>query len=142
AGNPVTTNSSTEFRNGSASDLALNVKVEVEGTLDSSNVLVAAVVDFEHNGSIELLSQATQVDTTAGTLTLLGVQVTVNASTRFEDDSSAAIAMFNLSNVAVGDTIKVHGYESPAGSGQVLATRLEREPPSATVIVQGPFTAG
>jgi Domain of unknown function (DUF5666) len=141
-GNPVTTNSSTEFRNGSASDLALNVKVEVEGTLDSSNVLVAAVVDFEHNGSVELQSQATQVDTTAGTLTLLGVQVTVNASTRFEDDSSAAIAMFNLSNVAVGDTIKVHGYESPAGSGQVLATRLEREPPSATVIVQGPFTAG
>jgi hypothetical protein len=141
AGKPVTTTSSTVYKNGSASDLALNVKVEVEGTLNSSNVLVASVVTFEHNGSIELQSQVAAVNATAGSLTLLGVSITVNSVTRFEDDSAAQIQNFSLSNVSVGDTIRVRGYENPAGSGMVLATRLEREPPTATVIVQGPFMA-
>jgi hypothetical protein len=142
AGEPVTTTSTTEYRNGSASDLALNDKVEVEGTPNGSNVLVATVISFEHNGNIELEAPVTKIDTNAGTLMVLGVQVTVNANTRFEDDSSAEVAMFNLNNLSVGDTVKVHGYESPAGSGNVVATRLEREAPSTTVSVEGPFTAG
>jgi len=142
AGKPVTTTSSTVYHNGTAADLALNVKVEVEGTLDSSNVLVASVVTFHHNGGIELESQATAVDATAGTLTLLGVHVTVTSTTRFEDKSSAQIEMFSLANISVGDTINVHGYESPAGSGKLVATRIEREPASTTVIVHGLFTAG
>jgi hypothetical protein len=141
AGKPVTTTSSTTYRNGAAADLALNVKVEVEGTLNSSNVLVASVVSFERNGSDELQGQPSAVDATAGTLTLLGVPITVNTMTRFEDDSSAAVANFNLSNVTTSDTIRVRGIESPTGSGMLVATRLEREPPSATVIVKGPFTA-
>ncbi len=141
-GQKVATTSSTRYRNGSASDLKKNVKVEIEGTLDGSNVLVAAVVTFEHNGNIELQSTVTQWDAMAGTLTLLGVPVSTTANTRFEDESSAAVAMFNLANVTSGDTIRVHGYESPAGSGKVVATRLERLSPSTTVIVAGPFTAG
>ncbi|MGH8276185.1 MAG: DUF5666 domain-containing protein, partial [Steroidobacteraceae bacterium] len=142
AGKPVTTTSTTMYRNGSVSDLALNVKVEVEGTLNSSNVLVASVVEFHHNGHIELESQATAVDAMAGTVTLLGVRVTVNSMTRLEDESSAQVTNFSLSNIMVGDTLKVYGYESPTGSGMVVATRLEREPPSSTVSVEGPFTAG
>jgi Domain of unknown function (DUF5666) len=134
----VTTTSSTEYRNGTAADLAKDVKVEVEGTI-SSGVLTATVVTFEHNGGVELQAQA---NVSGGTLTLLGVQVTVNSSTRFEDNSSSAMAMFNLSNVSTGDTIRVRGFQSPAGSGPVVATRLEREPPSMTVIVKGPFMAG
>jgi hypothetical protein len=134
----VTTTSSTEYRNGTAADLAKDVKVEVEGTV-SSGVLTATVVTFEHNGGIELQAQA---NVSGGTLTLLGVQVTVNSSTRFEDNSSSAMAMFNLSNVSTGDTIRVRGFQSPTGSGPVVATRLEREPPSMTVIVKGPFMAG
>ena len=141
AGKPVTTTSTTTYRDGTAADLALNVKVEVEGMLNSSNVLVASVVRFEHNGSDELQGQPSAVDATAGTLTLLGVSITVNSMTRFEDDSSAAVANFNLSNVTTSDTIRVRGIESPAGSGMLVATRLEREPPSTTVIVKGPFTA-
>ena len=142
AGKPVTTTSSTEYHNGTAADLALNVKVEVEGMLNSSNVLVASVVTFERNGDIELQGPAANVSASAGTLTVLGVQVTVISRTRVEDDSSSAMAMFNLSNVSDGDTVRVHGVESPAGSGKVVATRLERLPPSPTVIVKGPFMAG
>jgi Domain of unknown function (DUF5666) len=141
-GKPVTTTTSTEYRNGTAASLALNVKVEVEGMLNSSNVLVASIVSFEHNGDIELQGPAANVMATAGTLTVLGVQVTVNSSTRLEDEGSSSMAMFNLSNVTAGDTVRVRGFESPAGSGKIVATRLERQPTSTTVIVKGPFMAG
>lgn len=141
AGEAVTTTSSTVFRNGTAADLALNVKVEVEGMLNSSNVLVASVVSFEHNGAIELQAQASAVNASGGTVTLLGVQVTVNLMTRLEDESSAQVQSFSLSNVSVGDTLRVRGYQSPAGSNTVVATELERVAPTTTVIVRGPFAA-
>jgi hypothetical protein len=141
AGKPVTTTTSTVYRNGTVADLALNVKVEVEGMLNSSNVLVASVVSFEHNGAIELQAQVSAVNSSGGTITLLGVPVTVNSMTRLEDDSSAQVQSFRLSNVSVGDTIRVRGYVDPAGSNMVVATHLERVTPTTTVILQGPFAA-
>ena len=140
AGEPVTTTSATVYRNGTAADLALNVKVEVEGSPNSSNVVVADVISFHHNGGVELQSTVTAV--TASTLTVLGVEITVTSTTRFEDRSSAQVQMFSLSNVSVGDTVDVHGFESPAGSGKLVATRLDREPASMEVEVSGLFTAG
>jgi len=71
----------------------------------------------------------------------LGLPVTVNSTTRFEDDSSAQVQSFSLSNVSVGDTIRVRGYVNPAGSNTVVATHLERVTPTTTVILQGPFAA-
>jgi Domain of unknown function (DUF5666) len=142
AGKPVTTTSATAYRNGTVADLALNVKVEVEGSLNSSNVLVADVVSFHRSGGVELQSTVTAVDTTAGTLTVLGVQITVTSSTRLEDKSSAGVEMFGLSNISVGDTVDVRGFESPAGSGKLVATRLDREPASTEVELSGPFAAG
>jgi hypothetical protein len=140
AGEAVTTTSATVYRNGTAADLALNVRVEVEGSPNSSNVVVADVISFQHNGGVELQSTVTAV--TASTLTVLGVEITVTSTTRFEDRSSAQLQMFSLSNISVGDTVDVHGFESPAGSGKLVATRLEREPPSTEVEVSGPFAAG
>lgn len=142
AGKPVTTTSTTMYHNGTAADLALNVKVEVEGMLNSSNVLVASTVTFEHNGAVELEGQASAVDASAGTVTVLGVQVTVNSMTRFEDESSTQMQSFSLTNVSVGDTLRVRGYQSPAGSNMVTATQLERVMPTTTVEVVGPFVAG
>ena len=140
AGAAVTTTSATVYRNGTPADLALNVKVEVEGSPNSSNVVVADVISFHRNGGVELQSTVTAV--TASTLTVLGVEITVTSSTRFEDRSSAQVEMFSLSNVSVGDTVDVHGFESPAGSGKLVATRLDRQPASTEVEVSGPFTAG
>src|SRR5882672_7988620 len=142
ADEPVTTTSATVYHNGTEADLALNVKVEVEGSLDSSNILVADVVSFDRNGGVELQSNVTAVDATAGTLTVLGVEITVTSTTRFEDKSSAQVEMFSLSNISVGDTVDVHGFESPAGSGKLVATRLDRQPASTEVEVSGTFTAG
>ena len=143
AGAKVTTTASTVFKNGTAADLALNVRVEVRGTLDANKVLMADVVEIEHIAVIALAATVSGVDTTMNTLTVLGVTISVDTNTRFEDESNAQVQMFSLKDVAVGNTVLVRGYEKPAGSGMVLATRLVRLPPlpSMDVGVRGPFTA-
>ena len=50
--------------------------------------------------------------------------------------------MLFRSDVSDGDTVLVRGYESPAGSGKVLARRFERLPASTDVVVRGPYLAG
>ncbi len=141
AGEKVTTTASTVFKNGTAADLALNVRVEVRGTLDANKVLVADVVEIERIAVIGLAATVSAV--TTNTLTVLGVSISVDTNTRLEDASSARVHMFSLADVKVGDTVLVLGYENPAGSGMVLATRLVRLPPlpMMNVGVRGPFTA-
>jgi hypothetical protein len=97
------------------------------------------VVEIEHIAVIAL--EATVSAVTANTLTVLGVTITVDTNTRFEDRSSAQVELFTLKDVKVGDTVLVRGYENPAGSGMVLARSLVRLPPSTDVRVRGPFTA-
>jgi hypothetical protein len=143
AGAKVTTTANTVFKNGTAADLAVNVRVEVRGTLDANKVLMADVVEIEHIAVIGLAATVSGVDTTMSTLTVLGVTISVDTNTRFEDEGSAQMQMFSLTDVKVGDTVLVRGYEHPAGSGMLLATRLVRLPPlpSMNVGVRGPFTA-
>ena len=141
-GAKVTTNTNTLFKGGIASDLADNVRVEVRGMLDANNVLVADAVEIERIAAIELESSAANVDAANNALTVLGVTVNVDADTRFEDKSSAQVQMFTLKDVMNNDTVLVRGYESPAGSGKILAKKFERLPPSTDVIVRGPYVAG
>src|SRR6266853_5127950 len=89
AGAKVTTTSSTVFKNGTAADLALNVRVEVRGTLDANKVLVADVVEIERVAAIAL--EGTVSATTSTTLTVLGVTITVDTNTHLEDESSAQV---------------------------------------------------
>jgi hypothetical protein len=140
-GAKVSTTTNTVYKGGSAADLANDVRVEVRGSLDANQVLVANEIEVHHIAAIALESIASGVDAVNHTLQLLGVTITVDEHTRFEDKSSAQVQMFTLQDVANGDTIEVRGYESPAGSGHILATRLERLPPSTDVEVRGSFTA-
>jgi hypothetical protein len=139
AGKAVTTTSSTVFQGGSVADLALNVRVEAEGQLDANDVLVADKIEIRKAGIAELKGNITAVDATAGTVTLLGITVTVTAETRLDDDSDARVDHFSLADLAVGDTVEVRGFENPVGSGAITATRLERERPKTTVVVGGFF---
>ena len=143
AGAKVTTTASTVFKGGVATDLAVNVRVEVRGTLDANKVLMADVVEIEHIAVIALAATVSGVNTTMNTLTVLGVTISVDTNTRFEDESNAQLQMFALKDVMMNDTVLVRGYEKPAGSGMVLATRLVRLPPLPlmNVGVRGPFTA-
>ena len=137
AGKPVTTNSSTRFENGSAADLALNAKVEAEGQIDANGVLVATKVQFKRQGTARIEARVDAVDVAANKLVVLGIDVTVNANTRVEDQSDQHVPMFNLGSIVAGDFVEVRGAELPAESNDVVASRLERRRPEEEVRLRG-----
>jgi hypothetical protein len=67
----------------------------------------------------------------------MGIEVTTDANTRYEDKSDARITNFNLSNVNPGDYLEVRGAEFPAGSNKLLATQIERRRTSSEIQVRG-----
>ncbi len=140
-GAPVTTTAGTVFEGGEAGDIAMNTRIEVRGTLDANNVLVADLVEIDHVAVVALAATVEAVDPNGNTLRILGVDIAVDSGTRFEDKSSAHMQMFTLRDVSVGDSVLVRGFESPAASGKLLARRLERLAPSTEVQVRGPFSA-
>jgi hypothetical protein len=137
AGRPVTTNSSTTFENGSTADVALNVKVEAEGQIDANRVLVATRVQFKRQASSRIEARVDSVDSAANKLVVLGIDVTVNASTRVEDKGDQPVSMFNLGSIVAGDFVEVRGAELPGDSNDVVASRLERRRPEDEVRLRG-----
>jgi hypothetical protein len=121
-GVPVTTTGSTTFTNGTSADLGLNRKVEVEGSINASGVVVAANVELKLSNFIRIEGRVDAVG--AASVTIFGVVINTNAVTRFEDKSSADLESFNLSNVNVGDYLETRGYEDATG---VVATQVERD---------------
>ncbi|MDH3532458.1 MAG: DUF5666 domain-containing protein, partial [Gammaproteobacteria bacterium] len=128
----VTTNAQTSFENGTSADLALNRKVEVEGDINASGVLVATNVEIKASGFIRIESL---VEAKASNqLTVLGIVVTVDAATRIEDKSSAGLEPFSLADIDVGNYVEIRGFEDSNG---VVATRLEREDFDGDVALRG-----
>lgn len=137
SGIPVTTNAATVFEGGSAADLGLNIKVEVEGSLNASGVLVADKVDIRRGNAVRVTANADSVNAAGNSLVLLGITVNVDALTRLEDKSSADVQNLSLANLNAGDYLEIRGAEFPAGSGTVLAALLEREDPDTEAEIQG-----
>jgi hypothetical protein len=137
AGQRVTTTASTTYSNGTSANLALDVKVEVEGAFDSSGRLVAAKVDFRQDASIEIEARVDSVNAAGNSLVVLGVTIRTNALTRLEDKSSAGVQRFSLANLSPGDYVSIHAYDS----GGLIATQLERENAFSRYELRGP-TAG
>ncbi len=137
AGLPVTTTANTAFEGGSAADLGLNIKVEVEGDLDGNGVLVATKVDIRRAKAVRVTANADSVDASNNSLVVLGITVTVDALTRFEDKSSADVEPLTLADINAGDYLEIRGGEVPAGSGNILATIFEREDADPETSLQG-----
>jgi hypothetical protein len=135
AGQRVTTTASTRYENGTAADLELDVKVEVEGRIDANGTLVASEVDFKRRSSARLTGPVESIDAAAGTFRALGVTVVVSSSTLLEDHESDD-HFFNLSSLRVGDWVEVRG-QAEAGTGRLLASRLERDDADDEVELRG-----
>ena len=125
-GVPVTTNSGTAFEGGTAADLGLNVKVEVEGTFNAAGVLVADKVDIRRSNDLRVVALVDDVDIGAGTLSVLGVTARIDAQTRLEDKSDADLESFSLDDINVGDYVEVRGGVD-TGAADILALIVERE---------------
>ena len=136
-GLPVTTNGSTLFEGGDETDLGLNIKVEVEGDVDGNGVLVATKVDIRRAKAVRATANVDSVNAGSDSLVMLGITISVDALTRLEDKSSADVRPLTLADLNAGEYVEVRGGEFPAGSGEILATILEREDADTEAILQG-----
>ncbi len=140
-GQKVTTTSSTIYVGGTSADLKADVKLEVEGKLDTNGNLVADKIIFKREATFELKATVEAVtvdaaDVTAGTLKVLGVTFVVNADTRKEDDR-ASNHYFKLADVSAGDWVEVAAVPDATDPTKWIATKIERKPVQTEAEVKG-----
>ncbi|MFQ5901245.1 MAG: DUF5666 domain-containing protein [Thermodesulfobacteriota bacterium] len=139
-GQSVQTNSLTIFKNGTPADIAVNIRIDVEGTVDGNNILIADEVEFRSLASRDTKIEGTveNVDTLNSTVTVFGITVTVNNSTIFKDESRYELRPFNLADVQTDDFLEIKGLVD--SSGAVIAIKLERkdDPGPAENSLKGP----
>jgi len=134
----VQTNGSTRFENGSATDVADNVRVEAEGHTFNGTTLIAEKIQFKRSrviltGTVTAVTGAIVNGTgNTGTITLLGktVHVTTLAKIRTSD---------SITNT---DRVEVRGYVD--SSGAIVAERVEEDNAGGNanrVILQARVTA-
>ncbi|MCU0937787.1 MAG: DUF5666 domain-containing protein [Burkholderiaceae bacterium] len=137
-GRNVVTTATTRFVGGSAADLANDVKVEAEGTVNAQGVLVASKIEFKQV-RVLLHGRVTAVDTTARTIVVLGQTVRATSLTRIDTRSSSgnstslADLVVNVDCVEVrasldGSTIVADEIKEPSGcSRELVQARVSAE---------------
>jgi hypothetical protein len=136
-GIPVRTDSETTYEHGFASDIALDVKVEVEGSV-VGGVLDADEIEFRVKNAVEIEANVQEVDPINKTLVLLGITANVNNLTVFRDNSDAKVRPFGLGNIQIDDELEVSGILE---NSAFIATSVLRVNPISKVSLEGPVTA-
>ena len=139
AGWPVTTTDATVYEGGTVADLELGAKVCVRGLVGDDGVLVASRITFKVASDVRVIAQVSDIDVQGGLITAMGIEISALDDTRFEDESEADLPTFGLGDLNPGDWVDVRGYESPAGSGAVVASRIERLDAQDEDRLRGPF---
>ncbi len=133
----ITTGTTTLVTNG-ASAVALNVKVEAEGSFDSSGNLVATKIEIKPDNSLRLLGDISSL-TAPGTIVINGVTVQLGAGTRMEDKSSANQSALAFVHLAQSNYVEVRGWPGSAPN-TIAAMILERNDPRVLFEIQGVAT--
>jgi len=133
----VTTTAQTSYGGGAPADLGLNVKVEAEGTLNASGQLVATKINVRPSARVRMATTVDSVNIAARSFVALGMTIKLDALTRLEDKSSQHVRPFSIANLVAGDSVEIRGTESPAGSGALLATVVERQNAAKDTELQG-----
>ncbi len=131
-GRPVTTNGQTTYEGGTVNDLALNVKVEVEGQLNGE-VIEADKIEFKQSSNIRVEALVQDVQANQSTLTVLGITVNVTDTTQLEDKSNLDVEPLSLADINVDDFVAVRGFVE---NGELTATRVERDEDTGEVSVR------
>jgi hypothetical protein len=109
--------------------------VEVEGTL-SNGIVSAQKVECRAGTDLRVTATVDAVNAATSSLTVLGIAVTINAETRLEDQSSADVSPFRLSDLRVGDYVEIRGGPGTSGNS-IAAVLLERDDPENRVELRG-----
>jgi len=143
--------SGARFEGGTKADVAVDVEVEVEGYIEDRNgellVLVAREVEFEHEDDDVLIEAFVEaVDTSAETLTLLGITVNYSSDpseTEFEDMSGGSdpFSAGDIDAAAPSTDWLLIEARVDSSYNLMAATRIERNNDDADdtrVILKGP----
>lgn len=107
-GRTVRIGAGTRFEGGAAADLANDLRVEVEGTLDPAGVLAATKVEFKRARLI-LHGPVTRVQLAPPRVVLLGQSVLVNDLTRIDARGGNGDPR-DLANIEPGECVEVRGF--------------------------------
>jgi hypothetical protein len=117
-GKKVRYSTSTKFKNGAESDLALNLEVEVEGTFDGTT-LVADEIEFER---VRILFTGAPSVVGTNTVTIFGKTVLVNDATEISAVQTGGAGSSALADIsATVDRIEVRAF---LDGGNLVAERV------------------
>jgi hypothetical protein len=123
------------FENGNAEELKLDLLVEVEGSVDTPDILNASRIKIIPIGNIRVESAVDSVGADGLSIMVQGQQFILDEKTQLEDKSSARINVFSLSDLSPGDWVDLRSYRL---NSQYFLTRLERDDPKSDVRIQAP----
>jgi len=115
----------TEGEGLDLNNLAVGMKVKVEGKVNGDGVLVAEEMKAKPKAELEIAAKVEAVDVNAGTLTLLGQTIRVTAETLKRDESAREERYFDLADIAAGDWLEVKLAQD--ADGTLVAVALERD---------------
>ncbi|MEZ5449385.1 MAG: DUF5666 domain-containing protein [Thiolinea sp.] len=126
------TSAATEYEHGSAADLALNVRIEVEGMIDSNGRLLADEISIRGQSgqeALELEDSITALNPANRELQLAGQTVLVDNSTILLDEVNDTERSIRYEDLQLDDYIEVEGLRLT--DGRILALRIDRELPNS-----------
>ena len=113
-GQPVRLTPDTVFEGGTVNDIAVNTRVEVEGTFGEDGLLVVDEIDFDDAGTVELKGQVSQV-LSADTFEVSGQRVRLTPDT--------VLSMGTADDIIVGAQLQIEGFFDATGT--LVATEIE-----------------
>ncbi len=132
----VRTTPSTLFLFGTPANIVAGARLEVEGLLGSGGALEASKIKFEDNdGRIQANVDFGGVNAAGGTVSLLGIPVTVTGGTAMEDKRDD-VSPFSLGSTQAGDYLEVRGFLG--ADGAFVATELTRDANDSKVEIRAP----
>ena len=141
-GRSILIDANTLLINGTTAQLLTGNQVKISTHFDTEGNLVADKIEFKFATEYKYEGALQAVDTEAGTVTILGKTIYVDNSTLMMDKSDYAVRYFNLTDLDPNnsDYLEVHAYKD-ASTGNLIATRVEREKYSTQSMLLGPVNA-
>ncbi len=137
--NSITTNSDTVVTNGSLNDLKLDQLIIAIGTTDANGVLITDEIRFiESSSTLSIEANIETIDIDNSSLVVLGQTINVDSFTLISDDTTEDFSEFNLSQLAVGDSVFV---DISVINGENFANRLSKIPALNAAFIEGRITS-
>jgi len=123
----VNTHAGTTYKNGTKDNIARDVRVEAEGRVDSSGILMADEIEFRffEQSDVRITGSVDAVSAIDSTVTIFGITINIDPNTLFNDESQQELRPFSLADIQQGDFLNVGGFLN--NDGDVVAVKVERD---------------